>query len=307
MNDVFSSANVANLTTALSTWATSDCKRLLVYLVGPGEKVGGRAVFRLSPTETLTSAVLDARLDALQSGGAAIDDMVVVADFPYAAEFLRTCQPPAGKRRVLIAGTDSPNAVFLAPPQCTSFSFMFLSAVHIGNNLKDSFESARLFFNVWSGFSQKPWLDDNADALSNKWDGAYARTLHWGYPWAFAGAEGSELPFILDAGPRDTHVPGPSAVLWAKLMEGPVPQRVMATIIPPTVVYAPGQLIANFPMVTLSREGQTWRWSASARNFPQPGTYTILFQALYANDRLSAPVLTHLSAGPTASRNWRLY
>jgi hypothetical protein len=63
MNDVFSSANVANLTTALSTWATSDCQRLLIYLVGPGEKQSGRAVFRLSPTEVLTSATVDARRD----------------------------------------------------------------------------------------------------------------------------------------------------------------------------------------------------------------------------------------------------
>ena len=305
MNDVFAAATAANLTSALSTWAGTDCQRLLVYLVGPGEKVGGQAVFRLSPTETFTSATLDARLDALQSGGAAIGDMVVVADFPYAAEFLRGCHPPVGKKRVLIAGTDSPNAVFLAPPQCTSFSFNFLSAAHMGCNLKDSFDSARQFFSVWTGFSQKPWLDDNGDGIYYK-DGAVARNLHWGYPWAFAGPEGGELPFILDAGPRDAAVSGPSATLWAKLIEGPVPQRVTATIIPPTVSYAPGQPITGFPTVTLSREGATWRWSASARNFTQGGAYTILFQALYDNNRLSVPLQTRLTAG-TASRRWRQY
>jgi len=301
MNDVYSTASVANITTALSTWASSDCQRLLVYLVGPGDRSGAYAVFRLSPTEVLTSTTLDTRLDALQNTGG-VEDMVVVADFPYAAEFLRGCKPPAGKRRVLIAGTDSPNAVFLAPPQCTSFSFSFLSAAHMGHNLEDSFDAADQFFAVWTGFRQQPWLDDNGDGLSNKWDGANARNLHWGYPWAFAGPEGGELPFILSAGAAA----GAQLVVWANLMEGPVPQRVTATIIPPTVSYTPGRPITDFPTVTLSRQGQTWRWSATAAGLRQPGTYTILFQALYANDRLSAPILTHLTVG-TGCRNWQMY
>jgi len=300
MNDVHSTASVANITTALSTWASSDCQRLLIYLVGPGDRSGNYAVFRLSPTEVLTSTTLDTRLDALQNTGG-VQDIVVVADFPYAAEFLRGCKPPAGKQRVLIAGTDSPNAVFLAPPQCTSFSFSFLSAAHMGHNLEDSFDAADQFFAVWTGFRQQPWLDDNGDGVFYK-DGAYAQTLHWGYPWAFAGPEGGELPFILNAGATA----GAQVALWANLMEGPVPQRVTATIIPPTVSYTPGRPITGFPTVTLSRQGQTWRWSAAAAGLRQPGIYTILFQALYANDRLSAPILTHLTVG-TGCRNWQMY
>jgi hypothetical protein len=169
----------------------------------------------------------------------------------------------------------------------------------MGRNLKDSFVAARQFFSVWTGFNQKPWLDDDSDGIYYK-DGAYARTLHWGYPWAFAGPEGGELPFVLDAGPRDTVIPGAQTVLWARLMEGPVPTRVTATIIPPTVAYAPGQAITGFPMVALAREGQTWRWSATAGGFTQAGTYTVLFQALYANDRLSLPVLIHVGPTPAA-------
>jgi len=308
MNDVSAPATVANITTALSTWASTDCQRLLLYLVGPGETVGGQAVFRLSPTEVLTTATLDVRLDALQSTGR-VEDLVVVADFPYASEFLRGCRPPpapGGKKRALIAGTDSPNAVFLAPPQCTSFSFNFLSAAHMGHNLKDSFDAARQFFNAWTGFSQRPWLDDDGNGIYYK-DGAYARTLHWGYPWAFAGPEGGELPFILDAGPRSIHVPGSSAVLWATLMEGPLPKRVTATIIPPSASYSPGEPITGFPTVVLSREGQTWRWSHAVGGFTQGGTYTLLFQAVYEDDRLSAPYLASLSVGATYCRNWRLY
>jgi len=304
MNDVFASSTITNLTTSLSTWASSDCQRVLVYLVGSGERVSGRAVFRLNPIEVLTSATLDTRLDALQNA-AGVEDVVVVADFPYAAEFLRGCRPPAGKRRVLIAGTDSPNAVFLEPPQCTSFSFSFLSAAHMGHNLEDSFDSAWEFFSVWSGFQQHPWLDDNGDGIFFK-DGAYARTLHWGYPWAFAGPEGGELPFILDTGPRHMVPPSTVVALWAKLMEGPVPNWVMATIIPPTVAYAPGQPITDFPTVDLLREGQTWRWSSPPQIFSQVGTYTILYQAVYECGRLSAPVVHLLGVG-TATRRWDLY
>jgi len=310
-NDVFAPATVMNLATALSTWASTDCQRLLLYLVGRGERLGSQTVFRLSATEFFTSAALDMLLDGLQTTGR-VADIVVVADFPYAAEFLRGCRPPSapgGKKRALIAGTDSPNAVFLAPPQCTSFSFEFLSAAHMGHNLKDSFAAARDFFSVWTGFSQKPWLDDDGNGIYYK-DGAYARTLHWGYPWAFAGPEGGELPFILDAGPRNTNVPGPTVLLWAILLEGPVPQRVTAIIIPPTVAYSPDQPITSFPTIALSREASAlggWRWSHAVGGFTQRGTYTLLFQALYENDRLSTPFLGSLTVGTTACRNWRLY
>ena len=304
MNDVFASSTITTLTTSLSTWASSDCQRLLVYLVGPGDRSGSYAVFRLSPTEVLTSATLDARLDALQNTGG-VQDVVVVADFPYAAEFLRGCRPPAGKRRVLIAGTDSDNAVFLLPPQCTSFSFSFLSAAHMGHNLEDSFDSAWEFFSVWTGFRQQPWLDDNGDGVFYK-DGAYAQTLHWGYPWAFAGPEGGQLPFVLDTGPRQTVSPGSAVSLWVKLLEGPVPNWVLATIIPPTVAYAPGRPITNFPTVDLLREGETWRWSSPPQIFSQVGTYTILHQAVYECGRLSAPVVHLLGVG-TATRRWDLY
>ena len=305
MNDVFGAATVANVTNSLAIWAAADCKQLLIYLVGPGEKVGGQPIFRLSPTEALTSAALDARLDVLQSSGG-VQDIVVVADFPFASVFLRGCKPPTGKHRVLIAGTDSPTALFLAPPQCTSFSFNFLSAAHMGHNLKESFDAAQQFFGAWTGYRQKSWLDDTGDGVSNKWDGPVARTLYWGYPWAFAGPEGGELPFVLDAGPRGFAVASRSVVLWAILMEGPVPQSVAATIIPPSVAYTPGQPVTGFPTVALSREGQTWRWSALPQTFSEVGTYTILFQAVYEDDRLSAPVLGSLSVG-TDARRWRLY
>jgi hypothetical protein len=305
LNDVFGPSTVANVTNSLSTWAASDCQRLLVYLVGPGDKVGGRAVFRLSPTEVLTTVTLDARLDALQNGG--VRDIIVMGDFPYAAEFLRGCRPPAGKRRVLIAGTDSDTAVFLPPPQYTSFSFSFLSAAHMGHDLDESFESAREFFSAWSGYRQRPWLDDTGDGRSDpKVDGNYAQTLHWGYPWAFAGPEGSELPFILDAGPRSVTLSERKPLVWARLMEGPVPKQVMATIIPPTVAYTPGRPVTGFPSFTLSRQGATWYWSAPIGGFTQSGLYTILFQALYEGNRLSVPVQTRVTVG-LATRHWRLY
>ena len=300
---MFAPATVANVTLAL-TWARTDCQRLLVYLVGPGERQNGRAVFRLSPTEVLTSATLDAQLDTLQNAG--VTSLAVVADFVYASEFLRGCRPPAGKRRVLIAGTDSANAVFLPPPECTSFSFNFLSAAHMGHDLDASFEGARQFFSAWSGYRQRPWLDDDGDGDSDKNDGARARNLHWGYPWAFAGPEGSQLPFVLSAGPSGMVARGGTVVLWAQLMEGPVPTRVTATIIPPTVAYTPGKPVTNLPTLTLSRQGQTWRWSAPTTIFTQPGTYTILYQALYANNRLSAPLQIRLTVG-TAARHWHLY
>jgi WD40 repeat protein len=305
LNDVLGPSTVANVTNSLSTWAMSDCERLLVYLVGPGDKVGGRAVFRLSPTEVLTTATLDARLDALQNGG--VRDIIVIGDFPYAAEFLRGCQPPAGKRRVLIAGTDSDTAVFLAPPQYTSFSFNFLSAAHMGHNLDVAFDAARQFFSAWSGYRQRPWLDDTGDGRSDpKVDGDYAQTLHWGYPWAFAGPEGSELPFILDAGPRNVTLPGRETLVWARLMEGPLPKQVMATIIPPTVAYAPGQPVTGFLSFNLRRQRATWYWSAPIGGFTQSGPYTILFQALYEGNRLSVPVQTRVTVG-LATRHWRLY
>ena len=102
--------------------------------MGPAEATSGPVVFRLSPSEVLSSATLDAQLDALQTV-AGVEEIIVVTDFAYAAEFLRGCRPPDGKRRVLIAGTRSGNTILLERPFLTSFSFEFISAAHLGRNL----------------------------------------------------------------------------------------------------------------------------------------------------------------------------
>lgn len=301
MNDVHGNATSANVAEALWSWAAVDCERLLVYLVGPGENAG-EAVFRLNWTEQLRAADLDAPLDALQTLGG-VEDVIVVADFPYAAEFLQSCAPPDGKRRVLIAGTNSDKAIFLPEPQCTSFSFVFLSAAHMGHNLLEAYRAALNFFRLSPSLQQTPWLDDIVDGSLL---GENASKLHWGYPWAFAGPEGGELPFILQAGPWARVEPGRDVTLWVDLMEGPTPQRVMATIIPPSVDYIPGQPITDFPTLDLTREGETWRWSALASGFTEAGRYTLLFQALYTNERLSDPLLVPVFV-PTTVRDWQSY
>jgi hypothetical protein len=176
----------------------------------------------------------------------------------------------------------------------------------MGHNLLGSFSAALHFFRPSPSLRQTPWIDDTGDGVWDRQDGLVARDLHWGYPWAFAGPQGGELPFIFQAGPEGGLDPGQEVTLWTDLVEGPVPDGVTATIIPPNVAYTPGEPITGFPTVDLLREGDTWRWSAPYNDFTQAGQYTILFQAVYADKRLSDPVQARLFVS-TAAGHWQLY
>jgi len=274
-------------------WA-GDADRFLVYFVGPSKELGGNVYFRLSPTDLYPASALSEQLDDFQTANN--KEVVVVAECPKSADFLRPCSVESADRRVLIGSTSGDTSLLLPPPQNTSFSWEFFNSAFMGRNLKDSFRSGREFFKTFNRWGQRPWLDDNGDGEGNKYDGSLAESIYWGYPWGFAGPEGGDLPFIMSVAETQQIELGGSGFLWADIIEGPTPQAVHAFILPPTMTYDSETPIIESASLELLRETGTWRWTGQ-ETFYDSGEYTILYQARYEGERFSVPVAGKVFAG----------
>jgi hypothetical protein len=294
LNDVFAAPTASGLNSALA-WA-SDADRLLLYMIGPSEQSGPETYLRLSAAETYSGTSLDSGLDLLQASGG--PEVIAMADFPYASAFFEACQANPGQERILIASSSTDTSLLLPPPQNTSFSWEFFSAAYMGQNVKESYNAGKSFIKTFNRWDQLPWLDDNGDGIANKYDGALASATYWGYPVAFAGPEGADLPFIIGVASPQNIGNGSTAGIWADLIEGPVPVAVEVKLLPPNVAYTPGEPVVSLQDLNLTRVGATWRWSANLAGLAQLGDYTILYRARYANDQYSTAALGSVTKGP---------
>jgi hypothetical protein len=285
--------------------------RLYVHLIGESDGPGG---VKLASGDTLSATALDTALDALQSRQ---DCTVVLAvDAPYSGSFLGTCHATGLQKRVVIAsGRAGDGAFFLPQPTLSSFTQKFLGACFQGNSLFDGFLSGRgflrLFLNSFLGLRIEPQLDDNGDGVYNVLDGALARTLCVGRRYAFAGDEASGLPFILDVTTTQTASPGTGVSYTAQLIDGVVPDRVFALLVPPDSGNS-GEVVATLPEIEFTRTApDSSTWSATFTAPATPGLYSLTLFASYPDfpdNKLSEPAFTGLQVqGGTGVRSWIQY
>ena len=127
--------------------------------------------FRLNETQVLPSTTLDGWLDDLQTPTTATQaapDVTLVVDSCYSGQIAEDCKLTtseltggagwhgsaghdpallAGKKRMVIASTTpDKEAVFLPPPDLTSFMYSFLSSAYMGNSMGEAWRAGKRFF-----------------------------------------------------------------------------------------------------------------------------------------------------------------
>jgi len=293
--DADAQATTPTFWTAIDTWS-SGTARLFVYLIDHGSynSQTGDFSFRLNPTQYIRARDLDSHLDTLQTRTGC--EVILIVDCCYSGGFVQQCRPPAGKRRVVISSTTPQNLAIYSPPAgAESFSFYFLSFAIQGNTLEDCFEWTSLSFSAMGNpAGQSPWLDDNGDGVSNKWDGSVAaRNVLGRYP-----AFGLNAPTILSVATTQTVLLNKPVVLWATLDTAVPTTQVWAVVVPKNAGYAPGQPVTNLTRVNLSFNAGLNRWQATwAPPLAHAGQNTVTYFAMSEDAIGTRLVATPKSAG----------
>ncbi|MCC6355904.1 MAG: VCBS repeat-containing protein, partial [Verrucomicrobiae bacterium] len=270
-NDIAGFSSHANVAGSFTNW-TGNANRLLVYLVDHGSATPDGAYFRLNTGENLTSAQLDAWLDAIQDQHGT--EVVVVLDFCYAGRFLQDLTYAGPAKRVVIAATSPGELTYFLSGGLVSFSDLFLSGLLQGLDLEQAFLFAR---QGMEGY-QNGTLDDDGDGLYQAGvDGSVAATI----PVGATHLAGKDVPVIGSVAPNQTLHVGTKATLWAEGVESYYPiDRVYCTIIPPSFSASTN---AGVPVTAMSEVELTpqagGRYTAEVDRFAEPGLYKINYYA----------------------------
>jgi hypothetical protein len=282
-NDVDAVSSVANLAEAVTVWA-QGADKLTVYLLGDG---GTANTFAINGTENLVAAALQGWLSGLQTNGET--DVLLVMDYSGAGGALPDLIAPAGKKRVMIAGSKAGQKSLFANDGMVSFSNYFLSDVFNGLDVKTAFADARSAVRSASGrLKQNPELEDNGDGLANKYDGAVAATFYIGS----AFLTGAESPTIGAVTPAAMISGTEGVTLWASGvtdMDGL--SKVWCVITPPDY-----EGLGDLPEASLAWSGAGARYEAAWGGFTNAGTYALTFHAQDVLGEVSAPVQSDVMA-----------
>ncbi len=273
----------------------ADTGRLFVHLIGDKADSPG---IRLAENDILSAAELNAALDAFQSRPAN-PTVVLIVDAPGSGAFLTACKADGGRKRVVLtSGRDEDSALFLPGPTLTSFSHKILSAAYQGASLRDAFSSGETFFRRFLRYYLEgriyPQMDDTGDGrYSIIEDGEFAAGIHLGRRYAYAGADGAGLPFILNVESLRILESPETWRYTARLIEGVDPERVFGLYVEESATEA---VIAELPAIEFARDDpEDWTWSAICET-PGMGVYSIVVYAAYPDtgeaDKLSEPFYT---------------
>jgi len=252
---------LGNISHALSSWAETRTRDIVICLIGTGSNGG----FVLNPTETLSTASLDTRLDALSPK--IPGTITVICDFDYAGNFLNT----SSSGRILIAGTPADRTALFG--EGFSFSGFFFQSVLNGENLLDAFRSARNGVGFMSGAKADglPLLDDTGNGIGNeRTDGLFAMqtVLGAGIRLASADPQVGKVSPNIDLGNQST------AEIWISdisVMENVA--KVRAIIAPPGTG-TEGDTI-GLPVIDLVYDAGADRYTKTYADFPMYGTYRV--------------------------------
>ncbi len=293
-DDVDGDATNANLQDAITNWAL-DADNLILYIVDHG----GDSVLRMSGTEIMSAAALDAWLDTLQA--ALPGRVTVVYDACESGSFISALTPPSGKDRVVITSTSPGESAYFVTQGTISFSNYFWTQIFNGNNIKDSFEQASDALGQSITF-QTPLLDDNNNGVGNESngdeiiesgeDGYIAQNIYIGNGTVIYG----DAPVIGSVSDDQTIDGTATATLIASnVTDNDGIAHVWAVIRTPNYNQGPSDSpVQGLPSIDLMPMGED-RYEATYEAFNTDGTYQI---AIYARDRMgntSIPEITTVS------------
>jgi WD40 repeat protein len=246
---------------------------LIAERTNPG---GGVVRERVSATE------VDTWLDQVQGGLDPLPDAILYADMCYAGGFVkRASAAPGTAGRTVIASTGEDRlAVFgggaSAPLSFTSF---FLSAAHLGNNLADSFSTARETMSnlrIPKDRPQSPELDSDGDGVYTGLDVPKARDR--GFVLGNRLAYGLTPPIITNAA-AIAPIIAPVAVPVELQLTGEVQRAEVFIVFADTDYGNQIDPVSNFQSITLARQGisSRWRGTIPANTFTAEGDYTVFY------------------------------
>ncbi|MDX2175490.1 MAG: WD40 repeat domain-containing protein [Candidatus Sumerlaeia bacterium] len=293
ISDVDGPSTVAELSDALTGSFAGEAGRLLVLMVDHGYTTEDFMAFRMNPSEGLTTTQMDTWLDDLQATSPV--DVSLVVDCCYSGRFVDDCAKDAGnpterKRIVISSTTRDSEAVFLPPPDLSSFMYTFLGSAYMGNSLGEAFRSADLFFQTFSVAQQRPQIDDGGAAGID-----VANEEFFGATWAYGVQSTTDInqffPAFDSVTPSGVQASAP-VNLFARMLPGQTPLSVVATIRTPAPAVPTGDPVSNLPTIELVQnpgDPALWEATVDAEPFTIPGAYNISFVATFQNERLSNP------------------
>jgi hypothetical protein len=281
-NDVNGLATRAAIENVFTNWAR-DAERLTVYLVG-GVSNGQ---FRISGSETLAPAELDAWADFLQVSNLTIN---LLLEFDGSGDYLPHLVAPAGRERLVLTSGSAGQPATWHNQGVVSFSQFFLSQVFQGETIGRAFERAREFIRQNTGrLRQTPLCDENGDGQPD----AHLALSHNRY-FGPAFVTGDDKPSIGSVISNQVVAAPTNLVIWARdVVDVDGISNVWCVITPPDA-YGTNGLVEK----ALTYNAAAGRYEAT-QALTQAGSYALTFLAVDRTGELSTPSQTLLS-GPDA-------
>jgi len=254
--------------------------RLFVYLVDHGGNASGNGYFRLSGTETITAAQLDAWLDNLQN--TYHTHVTVLLDFCYAGSFLDELTYSGDAPRIVVAacGTNQPS--YFVAGGLVSFSGAFYSGLLLGYDVMSCFTLAQEAISAY----QSAMLDDDksGDYTTNDW--AQATGTYIGPTFVSSG----DTPQIGEVCGNQVLTEETEATLWIGSVSAPHPiKQAWCLIVPPGYDPDPDQPVTSLPRLDLAYDSASGRYSVTYDGFTTPGTYNVTFYVQDEEGNVSLP------------------
>ena len=299
LNDVDGWATLETLRDAITGSFAAGSGRLFVLFVDHGNRTEGFTAFRVNERQALLTTTLDTWLDDLQTSHPV--DVALVVDCCYSGQFVADCREtsaslPAGRKRLVLASTSAnAEAVFLPPPDMTSFIYQFLGSAYMGNSMGEAWRAGRRFFEEFPVAGQLPQIDDGTTGTGK------ADKEFFGATWAYGVHSTNDVNRFFPAFESWTTntvvTPGTSVTLWTRLLPGQNPLEVVAVVRPPAPTVISGDPVSNLPHVSLHQNaGDPRLWEVTTSSvFASLGAYVVSFTARFEYERLSNPVFARIT------------
>jgi hypothetical protein len=275
-NDVDAADSLANLESAIKTWA-AGADKLSVYLVGNASNNQLRA----TGGQALDAATLNAWLDAFQTSNQQVN---VMMEFSGAGSFLNALFRP-DKERILLATSSANRRSVISDG--ISFTSFFLSELLRGLTLGDAVTQARRAIRRASGnIRQRVLIDDSRNGIPNEkdLDGAIARNRYIGT----AFITGDDIPNIGSVTPATVITGTVPVELWAAdVTDVDGIDEAWCEITSPTNYLGDASV-----RIDLAFDLADDRWEATYSDFDLPGLYTATFFASDTQSNTSPKVQT---------------
>ncbi|KJR43505.1 two component regulator propeller domain-containing protein [Candidatus Magnetoovum chiemensis] len=284
LDDIDGEATNSNVQYAITDWA-ADAGDVIIYMIGHG----GTGSFKMGEQETLDATTFASWLNTLQTKIAG--KIVFVYEACLSGSFVSSLNPPSGKERIIItSASETENAYFISDG-LISFSHYFWYEILSGEDVYDSFVTAKNAIKFITANGQSPTIEDNANGIPNeKTDGSISTNFKIGSGITSA----ADIPVIGTVSPEQTIASGISATISAENITttGSI-LKVWAVIKSPDFEqgFSEGTPVTSMPTIDLTDTGGGV-YTAEYNGFNVNGAYLISIFAKDDKNNISLPATT---------------